>query len=57
MGEKLITCTLKHVHAFSFSDLDTPFVLLDGDEVQLYCVGLPFRWKWKETFLKVSSDF
>ena len=47
--EELITWAFGHIRAFSFSDLDTSFVLLDRERVQLWCVGLPFRWKWKWT--------
>ena len=41
--------TFKHVHAFSFSNLNTPIILLDKEKVYLYYVGLPFCWKWKLT--------
>ena len=32
----------KHVHAFLFLNLKTPFILLDKEKVHLYYVGLPF---------------
>ena len=47
MWEKLIIWTLKHIHMFS--DLHTPFILLDKEKVNLYYMGLPFRLKWKYT--------
>ena len=47
MQQKLISQTFKHVHAFSFSNLNNLFILLDKEKVQLYYVGLPFRQKCK----------
>ena len=46
--ERLIAGTFKHIHAFSFSDLDAPFVLLDKEGDQLYYVGLPFSFRCRE---------
>ena len=34
-ADKLISWTYKHVHAFSFSNLYTPIILLDKEKVHL----------------------
>ena len=41
MREKLINWTFKHVHAFSISNLNTLFILLDEEKVYLCYLCTP----------------
>ena len=45
MSDRLTTWSFNYVHAFSFSNLNDPFILLDKEKVRLHYVGLPFQYK------------
>ena len=60
--EKLISCTIKRVHAFMFSNLNNSFILLDKEKVHLWALHFGingnylFISSWFTTKVQVSQN-